>query len=252
MLRADAVMQARTQERLVGSVGTTIVVTGLGCLLLFGMRVDQRFREQQPATLLSLKLAPPPPPPPRTRSEAPKANKASSRASPRNLKNKAAEIVKPPPPVLPTPPVVMTAPKVALGMAPSAGASDRPGPGQGAGGVGDGTGGGGNGDGDGDDTPPRLKKGKLKFSDLPPELRQGQIGGTVGVRYDVDTKGRVSNCVATESSGNAELDRATCRLIEEHFRYDPSRDADHRPVPSSIVENHTWVVTPEPGEADRR
>lgn len=244
-------MEARAQERLVGSVGTTIVVTGLGCLLLFGMRVDQHFRNEQPTTLLSLQI-PPPPPLHKPHEEAPKTKKASSRASPRNLKNKAAEIVKPPPPVLPAPPVVITAPKVALGMAPSAGASNRPGPGQGAGGIGDGNGGGGDGDGDGDDTPPRLKKGKLKFSDLPPDLRQGRIGGTVAVRYDVDTKGKVSHCVATGSSGNADLDRVTCQLIEAHFRYDPSRDADRRPVPSSVEENHTWVVTPEPDEGDRR
>lgn len=244
-------MEARAQERLVGGVGTTVVVTGLGCLLLFGMRVDQQLRSEQPTTLLSLRIPPPPPPLHKVHHEAPKAHKTSSRPSPPNLKNKAAEIVKPPPPILPTPPVVMTAPKVALGMAPSAGASNRPGPGQGAGGLGNGNGGGGDGDGDGDDTPPRLKKGKLKFSDLPPDLRQGRIGGTVAVRYDVDIKGKVSNCVATRSSGNAELDQVTCQLIEQHFRYDPSRDADHRPVPSSIEENHTWVVTPEADEADR-
>jgi protein TonB len=248
-------MEARAQERLVGGVGTTIVVTGLGCLLLFGMRVDQHFRSEQPTTLLSLQIPPPPPPPPpplpKPHSEAPRANKAPSRPSPRNLRNKAAEIIKPPPPVLPTPPVLITAPKVALGMAPSAGASNRPGPGQGAGGVGEGNGGGGDGDGDGDDTPPRLKKGKLKFSDLPQDLRQSQVGGTVAVRYDVDIKGNVSHCVATASSGNAALDQATCALIEQRFRYDPSRDPDHRPVPSSIEEDHTWVVTPEPDAADR-
>jgi protein TonB len=176
-----------------------------------------------------------------------------SRASPRNLKNKAAEIVKPPPPVLPTPPMLITVPKVALGMAPSTGASDRPGPGQGAGGVGNGNGGGGNGDGDGDDTPPRLKRGKLKFSDLPPDLRQGRIGGTVTVGYDIDATGRVSNCVVTGSSGNAELDRVTCQLIEQRFRYEPLRDANNRPAPSAIFdESHSWVVTPETDQPDRR
>lgn len=240
-------MQARVQERLVGGFGTALVVGALGYMLIVGMRVDQRFHIEQPIALFTVQ--PPPPPPIRHPVEVRKASRASGKASPRNLRNKAAEIVKPPPPpvVIPLPPPpVIAAPKAGQGMAASAGASDRPGPGEGAGGVGNGNGGGGSGDGDGDETPPRLKKGKLKFADLPPDLRGTQTGGLVAVRYDVGIDGRVSNCVATASSGNRALDRATCDLIEQRFRYAPSRDAAHRPVPSTIEETHNWIVTPDP------
>ena len=43
-------------------------------------------------------------------------------------------------------------------------------------------------------------------------------------------------------SGNAALDETTCRLIEQRYRYDPSRDADGRPVRSIIVVNQDWVL----------
>ena len=66
--------------------------------------------------------------------------------------------------------------------------------------------------------------------------------GTVQVRYFVNVDGRVSGCVVTQSSGNAALDETTCRLIEQRYRYDPSRDADGRPVRSIIVVNQDWVL----------
>ncbi len=135
-------------------------------------------------------------------------------------------------------------------MAAFAGASDRPGPGEGAGGQGNGAGGGGYGDGDGD-VPPRLIKGRLKFSDLPPDLRDGGIAGTVSVRYDVDISGRVGDCIITASSGSAELDKLTCQLIQRRFRFDPSRDPEGQPVRSTIEENHRWEIDrrgfPPPG-----
>ena len=45
--------------------------------------------------------------------------------------------------------------------------------------------------------------------------------------------------VYAEMSGE-ELDQRTCALIEERFRFAPSRDGDGRPVRSIIEESHTW------------
>ena len=42
--------------------------------------------------------------------------------------------------------------------------------------------------------------------------------------------------------GNDALDDTTCRLIEERFRFDPSRDPQGRPVESMVVENHSWEI----------
>lgn len=237
-------MQASLLERLLSALATAITLALLGYLLLVGMTVERQERAEEQMAILALQAShpqrrrPPPHVDQRPRSAA------SSKPSPRNLRNRAAAIITPPPPVPPPiPSSIVSAPTAGLGMAASAGASDRPGPGEGAGGRGTGTGGGGAGDGEGgggDDVPPRLIKGRLKFSDLPPDLRDGGIGGTVSVRYEVAIDGRVSDCIIIGSSGSTELDQLTCRLIEQRFRFDPSRDHEGRPVPSAIEENHSW------------
>ena len=241
---ATDAMQASVQERLLGALGSAIVVTLLGYLLLVGMAVEIRVRGEQPITLLNLQAPRPQQHRPKPHVDRPKPRKASGQTSPRNLRNKAAEIVTPPPLVrLPIPPPVVSASKAGVGTAASAGASDRPGPGEGAGGEGNGAGSGGYGDGDGGgEVPPRLIKGRLKFSDLPLDLREAGIGGTVSVRYGVDVNGRVSDCIIVASSGSTELDRLTCELIKQRFRFDPSRDHDGRPIQSIIEENHSWII----------
>ncbi len=237
-------MRSGVQDRLLGAAGAAIVVALLGYLLIAGLTVEMQIRRQQAATVIDLPSLPRPQRQPRPPVDRPKARKASGRASPRNLRNKAAEVVVPVPLVLPpAPPILLSAPTAGAGMASSAGASDRPGPGTGAGGEGDGSGGGGDGDGDGGGgVPPRLIKGRLKFSNLPEDLREAGIGGTVGVRYRVDVDGRASDCRITASSGSRELDEATCQLIEERFLFDPARDAADRPVRSILEENHSWIV----------
>lgn len=235
-------MQTEAQDKLVSALGTAIMVGSLGYALLFGLTVERHMRGEEPMTLLDLRM-PPVLHKPKPHVERHVAQRASGKASPRNLRNKPTEIVAPHPPVvLPAPVPVVAAPKAGLGMAASAGASDRPGPGTGAGGQGDGTGSGGYGDGEGSgDLPPRQIKGRLKFGDVPAELRDRRIGGTVSVRYDVEVDGSVGACTVTGSSGNAELDRLTCALIRERFRFKPSRDRDGRPVRAAIEEDHSWT-----------
>ena len=237
-----AMIQTSVQDRLLGALGAAIVVTLLGYGLLVGMAVEIHAQIEQAMALLDLRAPLPKPPLPPPPVERPKHRRASGPASPRNLKNKATEIVTPPPLILPPiPPPVVSAQKAGTGMAASTGAADRPGPGEGAGGQGNGTGGGGDGDDDGD-VPPRRIRGQLKSSDLPPDLRDSEFSGTVAVRYDVETDGTVGICEIMGSSGSAELDRLTCRLIQQRFRFDPSRDSEGRPVESTIEENHRWEI----------
>jgi protein TonB len=143
-----------------------------------------------------------------------------------------------------TPPPVVVAPIAGTGSDASAGAARIPGPGPGSGGIGNGTGSGdrGNGDGDGGFTAPRQIKGRLKDSDYPRAAGEAGASGTVSVRFVVLTNGRVTDCEITHSRGNAALDDTTCRLIEQRFRFDPSRDADGRPVESMVAENHSWEI----------
>ncbi|HLY88093.1 MAG TPA: TonB family protein [Acetobacteraceae bacterium] len=235
-------MQASIQEKLLSALGAAIVVLLFGYLLLVGMTVGIPVRDEQILTLLDYRAPAPRPrrPPPHVRRLKPA--RAPGKPSPPNLRNKAAAIVTTPTPVPPPiPSPLVSASKAGTGMAAQSGASDRPGPGEGAGGEGNGTGGGGYGNGDGGgDVPPRLIKGRLKFSDLPADLRDSQIGGTVSVRYSVEVNGGVGDCIVMVSSGNAELDQTTCRLIQQRFRFDPSHDRDGRPVRSMIDENHSW------------
>jgi periplasmic protein TonB len=236
------IMQASLIEKVWSAVGAVIVVLLLGYLLLVGLTIDTRVRREKALQLLELQMLRPKPDRPPPHGARQKSTKASAKASPRNLRNKAAAIaIFPPPRLVPSP--VVTAPIAGMGMAASAGASDRPGPAMGGQGRGNGTGAGGDGNGDDDgEVPPRLIKGRLKFSDLPTDLRDNDVGGTVSVHYGVETDGRVSDCIVMASSGSTELDRLTCRLIEQRFRFAPSRDHQGQPVRSIIEESHVWAI----------
>jgi protein TonB len=188
--------------------------------------------------------------------QADKAQSARKRdeASPENLRNQAAAVFAPVLPPLRTPPPIVAAPRPAAGTASNTGNADRIGPGQGAEGEGDGTGGGGNGDGGngaGDAvTRPVQIRGKLRWSDLPEELRETRRGGELELTYRVNVDGRVSDCRITQSSGIPALDARTCRLITERFRFRPSRNEAGRPVPSYIIESHGWLQEPDEPEPD--
>lgn len=240
-------MQTNIRSRLVGAAGAAVIVGLLGSVLLFGLSVGKQLRAVASSiALVTLRDPPPPPPPPQPRIVQPKNARAPARASQPNRRNKATPIVAPKPIVpLPAPSPIIVAVRAGPGAAASTGASDHPGAGEGAGGAGDGTGAGGAGDGDGSgggDTPPRQIKGRLRFSDLPRELRDQEIGGSVSVRYDVDATGRVGDCTITRSSGNAALDAATCQLIERRFRYAPARTSAGEPIAWTIEESHSWTT----------
>jgi len=236
-------------DRIRAALAAALIHLLLGYALLtgFGVPVAAKLGE----TLQLIDVMPPARPPEKLAPNPKKSARREGRASPPNLKALATEVVVPPPivPPIKPPPQVVTAKVAGVGAAAAAGNAAIVGPGTGSGGVGNGAGSGGAGDGDGDggdETPPRLKKGRLKNSDYPRGAGEAGIEGTVSVRYTVGIDGRVSDCEITRSSGNDELDRTTCRLIEERFRYDPSRDARGHPVPSIIVENHSWIIKPEP------
>lgn len=233
-------------------------VLGYAILTGLGVQAPARVREQMSAFRILPDAPPPPakppPPPPPSPSHA-----AEGVAAPPNLHATPTEIVQPPPKVPPmVPPPIAAAPIAGLGAAPSAGAAEVAGPGTGAGGQGSGTGSGRGGDGlgsggDGNGgvaSPARFLKGRIRDRDYPRELGDAGIGGTVGARFLVDARGQVSNCAVTRSSGNRELDRTTCELIEQRYRYKPARDAAGRPVPSIATDEHEWVSAPPPPESD--
>jgi len=265
-----------TRERVAAALPVALVHALIAWALLTSFDIvppAERVRELRLIDLSPEAVPPPEPPePPAASSRAPDrpARRADPReegaAAPPNLESRATEIVAPRvEPLLPPP--LPAAPVAGTGSDRSSGAAPVRGPGTGSGGIGTGTGsgrrgggpggggGGGGGDGAGGLTPPRWLRGSLRNSDYPAGLGEAGIGGTVSVIYTVETDGRVADCAVTRSSGSAALDRTTCRLIEQRFRFDPSRDRDGRPVRSHIVENHSWIVEdlpPEPRQRPRR
>ncbi|OYY65564.1 energy transducer TonB [Sphingomonas sp. 28-62-11] len=234
-------------DRVRAGIAAVIVQGVLGYALITGLVV--RFPESVPDALKLFAVKPPlPPPSPKKEPVSPPRETVSrpqGAASPPNLRATATPIVVPPPVVLiPVPPLVIVAEKANTGAASISGASTIIGPGTGSGGQGDGSGSGGAGDGDGSGggAPLRQIAGRITGNDYPRRPFEAGIGGTLFVRYIVGVRGRVTDCTVTRSSGNAELDAATCRLITERFRFKPRRNAAGRPVPAVIVEDHSWVV----------
>ena len=244
------------RDRIIPAAAVAAIHVLIGYALLVGLGVSALpVAVDQGLTLIDLRPDPPPPPehPRPTPAHRPRKQGA---ASPPNLRAQPTEIVAPPPEIpLDIPPPVVTAPIAGPGAAPSAGAAAVKGPGTGSGGEGHGTGSGagGNGDGGGDGDggiPLRWLSGRIKDSDYPRDVLKAGIGGTVHLRFTVGVKGRVTDCTVTRSSGSSELDDTTCRLIQQRFRYKPSRDASGRPVPDVVTGEHEWSVYRDGRDSD--
>lgn len=248
-------IRSTTSDRIKSAIAAIATQALIGYALIAGLAIKTpRAIDEGPKLF---RVAPLPPPLPERSVPPPERNKRpEGAASPPNLRSKATEIIAPIPVIrVLQPSPVVVADKPGVGAQPTSGTADIRGPGTGSGGVGDGTGSGGTGNGDGggygDETPPRRIKGALKDSDYPSSASEGGFQGTVSVRFLVAVTGRVTGCDVTRSSGDAEIDATTCRLIEKRYRYDPSRDARGRPVPAIVVENHSWVIEDEPPAPSR-
>jgi periplasmic protein TonB len=223
--------------------------------LLYGLAVALHAGPSRTAQPIVV-TAEPPRPPPAPMTPQPRDRRDEGEGAPPALRAEPTEIVAPEPsiPLPPTP--VAAAPLAGTGSDRSKGAAEVPGPGTGAGGIGDGPGRGrrGAGQGGGWHTPPRRTRGSLGDADYPAMVGAAGGGGTVSVQFSVETDGRVGRCFVTRSSGNAQLDEMTCRLIVQRYRFRPSLDGDGRPVRSQVVEDHSWTTVddPEPPRARRR
>ena len=221
----------RKKDRLWAIAGVVAVHGLLAYALLSGlaMRVSERASESLKLVDIMQPEPPPPPPPPPEEASKPKGE-----PSPPNLKAVPTAVVAPPPKI-PAPTPIAAAPVPSTGAAPSAGASNIAGPGTGAGGVGSGLGGGGSGGGG---SRAQRIQGRLSDSDF------AGIEGFVAVRFTIRSDGGVTGCRIVKSSGSAELDGMTCRLIERRFRYRPARDVQGRPIAEVATTSFTWARNP--------
>lgn len=224
-----------------GAVLVLHIIVGFGLLNAFGISADDIMRSaQRSLDVVSLAL-PPPIADDKPKVAAPKPEGAASAA---NLKKTSApreapkRIVKVPAKV-----ALPAAPKAGTGQENDAGAANKPGSGTGAGGVGSGFGSGNNGDGTGGGgiaARAILVSGRITNADYPPSARAARQGGTVTTHFNVGTDGRASKCRVVKSSGNADIDATTCRLIEQRFRFEPARNKAGQPINDVTGWQQTW------------
>lgn len=227
-------------------VGVTLVHLLLAWALIAGL--GYRFVAPRSDELKTFDVVETPPPPPAQQPVPPRSSAPEGAAAP-NLKAEPAPMMAAPPPRIriEVAQQVGAAPIAGAGADPSAGASAVPGPGTGAGGTGSGLGSGGLGSGTGAGgiaVRARLISGEIDDDDYPRAAYRARISGTVTARLSVGVDGRITECNVSHSSGNAELDETTCRLIRQRFRYAPARDRDGHAVPSETGWRQTWWLEP--------
>jgi len=227
----------RPRERLAALVAVAIVQTALALALLSGFRVEITRAPETIERLIDVDLQPPPPPPLPRRTEQKRASAHPQSSAP---KAEPAPLGgSPGPSVAHAPPSVK--PVVALrALASPSGGGAGTGP---ALGNGSGGGTGGQGYGAGDDGGADLVQiaGAIGPSDYPRALRERGLGGRVEFLFIVEPNGRVGRCSVTRSSGIAELDALTCRLVQQRFVYRPSTDPSGRPIEDEVEGVQDWV-----------
>jgi periplasmic protein TonB len=228
----------RPRERLAALVAVVVVQLGLGLVLLNGLRVE--FGRTGEAVERLVEIALPPRPPPVSPPVRPKPTlrrdhraAAAPKAEPTPLGGS------PGPKPAHAPPSITPLVAVRPSVAPSGGgAGSGPAVGSGSGG---GTGGRGTGGGKGGTDLVQIA-GAILPSDYPRDLRERGIGGRVEMVFTVGPNGRVTRCTVTRSSGVAELDALTCRLIEQRFVYRPTIDRYGRPIADEVEGEQDWVA----------
>jgi protein TonB len=226
-------MQPGDRWRSIAAVAVVHVV--LAYALLYGLSVRVQRSAEAVTQLIAVTLAPPPPivvVEPKKRATSSSAAPIAARDNPGG--STGPSTIKAPNPVAP---IVAVAPTALPGG--NIGYGTLTGSGSGGGTGGQGT---GNGDGEGG-TDLEWLSGEIRRSDYPPAAFRAGIGGHVEFRFTVGVTGRVTACAITRSSGNAELDAATCRLVIQRFRYRPSTDARGRPIPVVVEGEQDWSTS---------
>lgn len=233
-----AAADVRPRERIAALAAVLLVQLVLGLVLLNGLRVDIGASGEAVERLIDVAL--PTAPPIKARPVQPKPERRAvhqAAAAPRSEPKPIGGSPGPQPAHAPpsVTPIVALRP-----AAPASGGGSGSGPALGSG-AGGGTGGEGYGDGAGGEDLEKIA-GDIMPSDYPRSLGNAGIGGRVSVTFTVETNGRVTNCRVTRSSGIAELDVLTCRLMEERFRFRPSTDRSGRPVRDEVDWDHDWIA----------
>ncbi len=211
---------AYADQQLSGNRVTAIVIVALihiavGYALVTGLAYSAAKQILKKVTTVDIKDEPPPPPPP---------------PPPPDAKLPPPPIVAPPPPVNvapPAAPVFQTVPvappapppPVLVPAPPSAPRFTA--------------------------TAPQPKGSPADWAtpdDYPSRPLRELVQGTTAFRVQVGPNGRVTSCEVTASSGNAELDAATCKLVTARARFNPGKGEDGQPTTTSYSNRVKWVI----------
>ena len=90
--------------------------------------------------------------------------------------------------------------------------------------------------------PRNAPSGWLSPDDYPRRPLVDGVEGVAAYRLIVGTNGRVSACEVTRSTGNGQLDAATCKFIERRARFEPATDESGAKVIGSYTGTVKWEI----------
>ena len=90
---------------------------------------------------------------------------------------------------------------------------------------------------------PRGNPGRWATNDdYPARAMREEREGTTGFRVTYNAEGRVTACDVTSSSGHADLDAETCKLIQRRGRFNPGKDRAGNPTGGSYSNRIRWQI----------
>ncbi|MXO60191.1 TonB family protein [Altererythrobacter salegens] len=211
--------QAQDPRRRATAIGIAIAVNGLiGYVLASGLVVDAFTKITQPteATFIEDKKPPPPPPDDPQPETASKPEKLVAPAPPLDLTGTIRVDVKEFDPIAIPPPTLVKVPEVQPPVGP------RFTPKRAA---------------------PRNDPARWVLNeDYPSRPIREEAEGVAGFRLVIGSDGKVDACEITSSSGNAELDAATCKYVTRRARFDAATDGNGDKVVGSYSSTVRWIL----------
>jgi TonB family protein len=89
---------------------------------------------------------------------------------------------------------------------------------------------------------PQSEIGRVMLDDYPPAAMRAGVEGIVVVGFVISTLGRPESCEVIQSSGNADLDSASCAMVTNRFRFRPAIGPDGRATTETRTQRIVWQL----------
>jgi protein TonB len=86
------------------------------------------------------------------------------------------------------------------------------------------------------------RAGWVTNDDYPTAALRDEVQGVVGIDVTIGADGRVTACSVTTSSGNEQLDQATCRLYARRAHFQPALDDGGKPIVGHYSDRIRWQI----------